>query len=170
MLFYSCDEKETDINLNWQELTGDYTGDFSYEMYRENKDYWFVVKRKVSFSQVSPNTFKIIFRDTSYSDIDFHLTTRNPYLDTTLNKQINLESLDLQLYEVENVEEPSEGTLTGHLRITNEDYEEYSAIIGIKYIDNEEYTESIHIILERFLPIGAESPDSTESISFHAYR
>jgi hypothetical protein len=112
----------------------------------------------------------LVFRDSVYNAVAYHTRTRNPYSDTVLIKQINLESLDLQFFEVENFVEPEKGTLRGNLRISGGDYEEYSAIVGIKYLDNVGHNESIHLILERFLPVGAEFTDSTESISFSAYR
>lgn len=170
LIIYSCAERDANINLNWHELTGDYTGEFFCEIKGRTKESWFVVDRKVNLSQISPNTFNLVFRDSVYNAVAYHLRTRNPYSDTVLIKQINLESLDLQFFEVENYVEPEKGTLRGNLRISGEDYEEYSAVVGIKYFDNVEHNESIHLILERFLPVGAEFPDSTESISFSAYR
>ena len=170
LLIYSCAERDANINLNWHELTGDYTGEFFYEMKARNKEYWFAVERKVNLSQISPNTLNLVFKDSVFNAVAFHLRTRNPYSDTVINKQINLESMDLQFLEVENFVEPERGTLRRGLRILGEDYEEYSGIVGIKYLDNVEHNESIHLILERFLPIGTEFPDSTESISFSAYR
>lgn len=169
-LFYSCDENKTNTDLNWQELLGNYTGEFTYEMEGETTDYWFTVDRKVAFEKTSSNTFIIVFRDTSFNAVDFHLTKSNPYLDTVLNKQIHLDSLEINFFEVEIIEGSKEGTTEGHLRIMNDDYQEYSGLIGIKYAGDEAINESIHVQLERFLPPGTDLPDSTESISFHAFR
>ena len=96
ILFSSCEEKETDIAFNWQELTGDYTEEFSYGMHGKSNDYWFIVDRKVSFSKISSNTLKVVFNDTSYNSIAFYLTSHNPYFDTRFNNQIQLNSLDLE--------------------------------------------------------------------------
>lgn len=170
LILSSCDKKATDVIFDWQDISGDYIGEFKYSIEGEKRDYWFIVDRKVSFFKLPDDTFKIIINDTTYNAVDFHLTTSDPFLDTTFRKDIHLEYLDLDFFEVPVVENVEEGTLRGNLRITNKDYQEYSSIMGIEYFNDQGRSESLHMILERFLPIGSDLPDSIESVSFHAYR
>ena len=78
--------------------------------------------------------------------------------------------MDLEFEEVQNLESPMEGKLRKAPQIIVEDYWKPSGLLGINYLVMIKIKSQFCITLERFLPIGAESPVSIESISFHAYR
>ena len=171
-IFVSCDENKPEENLkiNWESFIGNYSGEFTYEMRSDSTYYWFVVDRNASLKQINPDKFKLSFQDTLYNYVAYYQTNKYPFLDTMFYKPILLKSLELDFIILEHFIESEQGSINGVLTLVTKHFHETSALHGYEYPNDSEKNQSIHLILEKELPIGADLPDSVEAITFHSFR
>jgi hypothetical protein len=170
LLILSCERKDVEPKFSWDELLGDYSGEFDCDLHSKNTDYWFTVDRNASLTRVSADTIKILFKDTTYTDVPVYYTQRKPYLDTIYYWDLNLEPLVLHSVEVDYVGAVEAGTLAGAVRVIEEGYDIASGMVGLSYLNNEENKHSIHMNIERYLPLGSNAPDTTEATFFRGFR